>query len=753
MSDYLILAACFLYAGLVLGLAQVLHRRGWGAEATRKLVHIAVGHIAIPLVAWVQAQSLAVAAPTAFVGINYLAWRRGLLPGMDAQERPTLGTVYFPASLALMLLFLWPSPYRLLILAAMMLMTWGDGLSAVVGQRRGRHTWSVAGETKSLEGSLTVLGAGFASTFAALWAAGQLWPALALRPLDVYPAAEGAAAAGPLGPGMLAALSLLLAVVAALLEAISIRGTDNLSVPLGSAAVGLALLYHTPSSWLGLAWGLAAAGLIGWLAYRRQALTVSGALGATLLGGIIFAFGGWVWGLLLVTFFVSSSLLTGYRHGEKRSLGEKFAKTGPRDALQTLANGGLGAALAVAYAIRPSVWLVAGFLGAMATVNADTWATEVGSLSRTPPRLITTWRPVARGTSGGISLAGTLAAAAGALLVGAVAWAALPWRTAPGSLVLVVTATLGGAVGAMADSLLGATVQAVYWCPYCQVETEQAVHRCGTPTERTRGWPWLGNDLVNLTSSAAGALAAILVLFLMAPLTYRAIDANAAQPAGRTVPATAPAPAPTAQEQQLAMLRLMFPTEGITATDGGFVDQTGRVAYTIERDATGSFTGPGAAERLLAVTRPGQAHAEGFYHLYTAVFDTAGTQLKSDVLHLSADEGTWDLWEGQGVGHLVFVGYTMYQGWADYTGGIWRASPTWTETWPRNPGFWRRSAANPPLPDRGAQIGPGELRLLSRVFLGRTQPGQAIPQYSFVQTDTLRWNPQTATLEPDPATP
>ncbi|MGE5590371.1 MAG: DUF92 domain-containing protein [Bacillota bacterium] len=617
MSDYLILAACFLYAGLVLGLAQILYRRGWGAEATRKLVHVSVGHIAIPLVALIQARSLAVAAPLAFVVINYLAWRRGLLPGMESHSRPTLGTVYFPASLAVLLVPLWPVQYRLLVLAAMMLMTWGDGLAAVVGQPRGRHLWSVGGEAKSLEGTLTMLGAGFASVFLSLWAAGQLWRELALRPLDVFPAAAAdAAVAGPLGPGALAAFSLLLAVVAALLEAISVRGTDNLSVPLGSAAVGVALLYHTPSGWLGLALGLAAAGLIGWLACRREALTISGALGATLLGGLIFAFGGWVWSLLLVTFFVSSSLLTAYRQREKRSLGEKFAKTGPRDALQTLANGGLGAALAVAYAIRPSVWLVAGFLGAMATVNADTWATEVGSLSRTLPRLVTTWRPVPRGTTGGVSLTGTLAAAAGALLIGVMAWAASPWRTAPGSWVLVATATLGGVVGALTDSLLGATVQALYWCPHCRVETEQALHRCGTPTERTRGWPWLNNDLVNLTSSAAGALAAILVLFLMAPLTYRAIDADAGPSTGRTVPATAPAPAPAAQEQQLAMLRLMFPTEGIVALNGGFVDQTGRIIYTVERDATGSFTAAGAAERQ---------------------------------------------------GHIVFAGYTMYQGWADYT--------------------------------------------------------------------------------------
>ena len=70
---------------------------------------------------------------------------------------------------------------------------------------------------------------------------------------------------------------------------------------------------------------------------------------------------------------------------------------------------------------------------------------------------------------------------------------------------------LGGVVGALLDSLLGATVQARRWCAMCARETERAVHDCGTATRPLRGWAWLDNDLVNFLSNAAGGLLAALL--------------------------------------------------------------------------------------------------------------------------------------------------------------------------------------------------------------------------------------------------
>jgi uncharacterized protein (TIGR00297 family) len=261
--------------------------------------------------------------------------------------------------------------------------------------------------------------------------------------------------------------------------------------------------------------GIILSTLIGAAAYWRGSLTISGWLGAIITGTLTFGFGGWICGLALIAFFVSSSALSHFRQARKQTLaGEKFEKGGRRDLAQTLANGGAGATLALAYGLSGApITLLAAFAGVMATVTADTWATELGILSPYPPRLITSGRTVAPGTSGGISAYGMLASAAGALMIGVVlvllaalerrAWQ--PW--------LLPAALVGGLAGSLADSLLGATVQAIYQSP--DGETERRTARDGAPNQPLRGWHWMNNDLVNLLSSLVGGLVAAGILRLI----------------------------------------------------------------------------------------------------------------------------------------------------------------------------------------------------------------------------------------------
>jgi uncharacterized protein (TIGR00297 family) len=266
--------------------------------------------------------------------------------------------------------------------------------------------------------------------------------------------------------------------------------------------------------------GLALSLATGGLAYWRRALTASGVLGAVLIGTTIFGFGGWVRGLLLIAFFISSSLLSHYHDGRKVALAEKFAKGNRRDLGQTLANGGMAALLALAIGLTGVssgfyVVLAVAFYGALATVNADTWATELGVLARSQPRLLITGRPVPVGTSGGVTAAGFAAALAGAAFIGVVGFLLIQaaaklttgaWLLSDWAVILV--AVVSGFLGSVFDSLLGATVQAIYMCDGCGVETERTVHRCGQPTRLLRGWRWLNNDWVNFLASAAGALVA-----------------------------------------------------------------------------------------------------------------------------------------------------------------------------------------------------------------------------------------------------
>lgn len=259
--------------------------------------------------------------------------------------------------------------------------------------------------------------------------------------------------------------------------------------------------------------GFLLSALIGYLSLRAGALNRSGALAAFITGGLIFGLGGLPWAVLLLTFFISSSVLSRVSGKRKSSLSEKFAKGSQRDHAQVLANGGLGALLVIVASLFPSrEWPWIAYAGAMAAVNADTWATELGVLSPAAPRLITNGKIVERGTSGGITLFGYLAALAGAGLIGAAA--ALFTPTVP-DLTLIGMCLLAGLLGCSFDSILGATVQAIYYCPQCEKETERhPLHGCGIPTERLRGWRWLNNDLVNLACSLGGAGVAILVWIL-----------------------------------------------------------------------------------------------------------------------------------------------------------------------------------------------------------------------------------------------
>jgi len=268
--------------------------------------------------------------------------------------------------------------------------------------------------------------------------------------------------------------------------------------------------------------GLLFSAAIGGLGYWRRALSSSGLVGAILVGTITFGLGGWVWGLVLITFFVSSSWLSHYRQAAKEQLADKFAKGSRRDVGQVLANGGLGALLAVVFAWRPDPLLFAAFVGVMGSTTADTWATELGVLSRETPRLITTGREVTAGTSGGVTWLGIWASLAGALLIGAVATALTQaaslvrgsgWQAAAVSYSLL--AVIGGVTGSVVDSFLGATVQGIYFCDSCGKETERRIHRCGSPTRLVRGWGWLNNDLVNLAASAAGGLTAVCLAWLV----------------------------------------------------------------------------------------------------------------------------------------------------------------------------------------------------------------------------------------------
>ncbi len=185
-------------------------------------------------------------------------------------------------------------------------------------------------------------------------------------------------------------------------------------------------------------------------------LTRPGAAAALAVGlATVWGFG-WRGLVLLLAFLISGSLLT--KGG------------GQRNERQVLANGGVAALAALA-----GSWVA--FAGALAAATADTWASEIGRHSRTPPRLITNGAPVPAGTDGGITLLGTAAGIVGAGLVAVLSYL-FRQRGAP-------AIAAAGVVGMLVDSVLGATVQG-----------------------KVR---WMDNDAVNLAATLSGAASAALI--------------------------------------------------------------------------------------------------------------------------------------------------------------------------------------------------------------------------------------------------
>jgi uncharacterized protein (TIGR00297 family) len=253
--------------------------------------------------------------------------------------------------------------------------------------------------------------------------------------------------------------------------------------------------------------GAFAAILIALTAKRARSLSASGALAATVIGTAAAA-AGWSWAVLLILYFASSTALSRLgRTKKERRTSPVVEKGGERDATQVSANGFLFLLAAIAMCFRPDVHWIALGAGALAASAADTWATEIGTLYGGQPRSILTGRPMAVGTSGGVSPAGTAASVAGAVFIALIAFAGN--SSADRRVSLLCAVFIAGIAGSIADSLLGATLQSRRWCEGCQRETERLVHDCGAPTQHRNGLASLNNDAVNFLSTVVGGLLAV----------------------------------------------------------------------------------------------------------------------------------------------------------------------------------------------------------------------------------------------------
>jgi phytol kinase len=213
------ITAVAVWLGLVFLASEILHRFKQDPELVRKVVHIGTGHVLL-IAWWLQIPTwLCVSAGVTFTAIALVSHHTNILPMLNDVGRKTYGVFYYALSITVLVGLLWEHHPQYAVIGVMV-MSWGDGMAALIGKRFGKHTFIYMGNKRSLEGSLAM----FVTSLIVM--------------LGIF-ASGHSLSASDIG------VAIPVAVIAAMLEAFSPGGTDNLSVPLASASLSYFLQIYT----------------------------------------------------------------------------------------------------------------------------------------------------------------------------------------------------------------------------------------------------------------------------------------------------------------------------------------------------------------------------------------------------------------------------------------------------------------------------------------------------------------------------
>lgn len=486
VSDVVPLLFSLVGLGGLIALAERLRTYGVSVDNTRRLVHVGVSLFLVATPYVFSSPFPVYGLAGLFVVVNATALSKNWWAGIHRARSQSVGTVALPLAAIVALAATWTiTDARVPIFqAAFLVLAISDPLASVVGQRWGRSNWI---GNASWAGSGAFLGSAFVLLTVVLLSSTS-WPITRIL-----------------------AESVIIALVSALVEAICRGGWDNLFVPVAVILI-LSPLYGGTLHLSLLAFALLLGGIFAAAAWLAGTLDGTGATVGGLFAASLVGLGGWEWAIPGFVFFVLSSLLSRLPvNGTIEGVNSPTDENG-RAVRQVLANGGVAWGCLGIWAVLPSAYIVfdtacyIGFLGALSAAAADTWATEVGSRFGKRPRSIRTFRRVPPGTSGGVSLWGTVAGVVGAATVAAAAMFS-GGEASPSLWIGMLWVVLGGFIGMMADSLAGATIE--------RGDRESSVgdvmRNPSAKETYAPGWVWVDNEVVNLIGTSAGATSAILI--------------------------------------------------------------------------------------------------------------------------------------------------------------------------------------------------------------------------------------------------
>lgn len=487
----------FAYISSILLLATFFNQKKYlSNESSRKFIHITVGSgwwiIAIN---FFTSTLWAMIVPLIFIFINSISLKFNIVKAMERdQNNSGIGTVYYAISLTILAFFCFQG-YLPMYIGGMGIfaMTFGDGFASIIGRHFPSKTFLIFKNRKSLLGSFTVFFLSFFSSLCFL---------LLYNPEKAFSNA------------------LLVGFFALLMESLSPFGLDNLTVPLGSACFYYFVLFKTTDFALlqQISIGFIISGVIALFAWILGSLTNFGAITATLSAGSIYAFGGLpMWSLLMI-FFLSSTMIGKSKKIFSLEKEDQISKkSGSRDGLQVLANS-LPAliSLMLYYFTKNTVFLPAAIC-AIASSMADTWASEIGVLSKKDPISILTGKSLPSGLSGGVSLLGFIASFIGSMVIAGCAllfyhnFFIINSFFNMNLLIIFLFITLLGFLGGLVDSFLGATLQVKYKNINSSF-TEQEFS-FGKKNRVVSGIIWIDNDMVNFLSGLSVSIITLFVLY------------------------------------------------------------------------------------------------------------------------------------------------------------------------------------------------------------------------------------------------
>jgi uncharacterized protein (TIGR00297 family) len=478
LFDWIYTFIAFIAISFIIACLEIMHKKYHIAgNITRKLLHIIVGLLVCLSVLIIHTNFPIIIIALIFILVNWLAIRKQKLRSIHINS-VSYGTVYYPIATIILVLLLWQD-HKFIFILSILIMSISDTFAGIIGERFARNYFILVKERKSIIGTITM----FLYTFFIL-----ITGFLAYYEQNI-------------GNSIL--LSLVIALPVTVSETVSSKGNDNLFVPLVAAVFIYGMTINLDENLkYQLIFGEFFSLIVCFLSFYFKFLHISGVVIVFLLGTIIFGFGGIPFALPILVFFILSSLLSKVGRKRKKLIESVFEKTGTRDYAQVLANGLLPALIVLIIFFTGYNYLYLIYLTAIAVAMADTWATELGIFSKHRPRLITSFKQVEHGTSGAVSLLGTLASILGSLIIAVTGIIFInDFEIHIGYVAYLSIITLSGLSGSLIDSLIGATIQGQYKCKICMKTTEKTVH-CGTESLLIKGKAFFNNDLVNFVSIA-----------------------------------------------------------------------------------------------------------------------------------------------------------------------------------------------------------------------------------------------------------